>query len=82
MEELACDYCMCVLKQRGSGVFIRGTFIGNNHQEPSILLTLSKDDDDVNDNDDEAGVHVRIFICTFPLLVFGAQRRTDVQRSR
>lgn len=79
MEKLACDYCMCVLKQRGSGVFIRGTFIGNNHREPSILLTLSNDDDDVNDNDDEAGA--RIFICTFPLLVFGAQRWTDVQRS-
>lgn len=31
---------MCVLKQRGSDVFIRGTFIGNIHQDPSILPTL------------------------------------------
>lgn len=48
---------MCVLKQRGSDVFIRGTFIGNNHREPSILLTLSDDDDD-DDDDDVGSVHV------------------------
>lgn len=41
---------MCVLKQRGSDVvFIRGTFIGNIHQGPSILLTLNNDDDEDND---------------------------------
>lgn len=51
----------------------------NDHQS-----SMLSNDDDVNDDDgdEEAGVHVHIFICTFPLLVFGAERWADVQRSR
>ena len=62
---------MYVLKQRGSDVvFIRGTFISNIHQDPSILLTLHYVD--VNDDDDDdtmcvTGVHVCIHICIDPL---------------
>ena len=68
-----------VLKQRGSDVFIRGTFIGN-IQGPSALLTLSDDDED---EDDDITEYISGYIlCVCSLLVFGAERRTDVQCSR
>lgn len=77
---------MCVLKQRGSDVFIRGTFIGNIHQEPSILLTLYDDDDDDDDSVCVESVHVCTqlsvsCVCLCGVLVFGAEWWTDVQCS-
>lgn len=60
--------------------FIRGTFIGN-IQEPSILLTLSDDDDD-EDDDDIVEYISGYILCVCSLLVFRAERRTDVQCSR
>lgn len=54
---------MCVLKQRGRDVFIRGTFIGNIHQESSVLLTLY-DDDDYDDDEDTVCVW-QVFVCAY-----------------
>lgn len=39
-------------------MFIRRTFIGNIHPEPSILLTLYEDDEEHNDDDDDDSVCV------------------------
>lgn len=82
-EELAWNYCRCVLKQRGRDVFLKGAFIRYDHRELAVLLTLSGDEDD-GDAECVESVDIQLKICPVfgLLLVFRAEWRTDVQHSR
>lgn len=82
VKKLAWNDCMCVLKQRGSDVFIKGTFISHIHREPSVLLTPSDDDDDGSDIECVATSQAYILCVVCLSLVFRAEWRTDVQQSR